>query len=92
MKEKKKFKIESKPVRFIEVFKSELKGFAADEDKVVYSSWCWHVTHRNKKKGNILYSATGFNSKAIAMKRARAHNATLKNPLMIFDLSKTPAL
>jgi hypothetical protein len=88
MKTKKKINAESKPVRFIEVFKS----VTGRKDGLTVKVWNWHVTHRNKKKGNILYSATGFNSKAIAMKRAKAHNAMLKNELMIFDLSKAPMI
>lgn len=49
-------------------------------------SWNWNVTEPSRKrKGrmNVLYTAQGYDSKAIALRRARAHNKTLKLPLFI---------
>ncbi len=60
----------------------------SDKKKRKENSWNWHVSEPSrKKKGtiNVLYSAHGFNTKQIAMRRAQAHNRTLKKPLLIIE-------
>lgn len=62
-----------------------LKVFA-DKTLRKKDSWNWNCSEPSRKqKGliNVLYSAQGFDTKAIALKRAQAHNKTLIKPLRI---------
>lgn len=82
-----KNKSTKKPLRFIEIY----HDISINTKKVDRDSWNWRVVCRNKKENNILYSASGYNTKEITKRRAAAHNKTLKIELMIFDLSLTPS-
>lgn len=54
-----------------------------DKNKKKRDGWNWHVAETRKGRINVLYTAQGYNSKQIAMRRAVAHNKTLKKPLKI---------
>lgn len=59
-------------------------------DKKVKSknSWKWRVAivAKGKKTGNVLYHASGYNTRQGAAKQARAHNKKLIKPLLIETL------
>lgn len=68
--------------RHLEVFPDKRKGKK--------DSWNWNCSeHSRRKKGamNVLYTAQGYDSKGIAIRRAREHNKRLIRPLpiMVYD-------
>lgn len=57
-----------------------------DRRKQKKNGWNWNCSEpsrRKKKTVNVLYTAQGYDSKAIALRRAREHNKKLLRPLPI---------
>lgn len=56
------------------------------------NSWNWRVQEPSKTKAgavNVLYTAQGYDTKAIAKRQAKRHNGTLLSPLFI-EVVATP--